>query len=82
MASFLNSLSNCRELCVAVTKSRTLRWAGHVARMGSGEVHIRFWWGKLIEGDHLEDAGLDEDNIKMDLRDVRWEHGLDRSGSG
>jgi hypothetical protein len=21
-----------------------------------------------------------EDNIKMDLREVRWEHGLDRSG--
>ena len=23
-----------------------------------------------------------EDNIKMDLREVGWEHGLDRSGSG
>ena len=23
-----------------------------------------------------------EDNIKMDLRDVGWGHGLDRSGSG
>ena len=23
-----------------------------------------------------------EDNIKMYLRDVRWVHGLDRSGSG
>jgi hypothetical protein len=23
-----------------------------------------------------------EDNIKRDLTDVRWEHGLDRSGSG
>jgi hypothetical protein len=40
--------------------------------MGSGEVHTRFWWGKLIEGDHLEDAGLGEDNIKMDLMDVGW----------
>jgi hypothetical protein len=23
-----------------------------------------------------------EDNIKMDLREVGWEHGLDQSGSG
>jgi hypothetical protein len=23
-----------------------------------------------------------EDNIKMELRDVGWEHGLDHSGSG
>jgi hypothetical protein len=22
-------------------------------------VHTRFWWGKLKEGDHLEDPGVD-----------------------
>jgi hypothetical protein len=23
------------------------------------EVHTRFWWGDLREGDHLEDPGID-----------------------
>jgi hypothetical protein len=27
--------------------------------MGTGEVHTRFWWVNLREGDHLEDPGLD-----------------------
>jgi hypothetical protein len=25
-----------------------------------GKVHPVFWWGNLIEGDHLEDLGVDE----------------------
>jgi hypothetical protein len=25
-------------------KSRTMRWAGHVARMGGGGMHIGYWW--------------------------------------
>ena len=29
------------------------------------------WWGNLTEEDHLEDTRVDEDNIKMDLREVR-----------
>jgi hypothetical protein len=32
---------------VRVIKSRRMRWAGHVARMGRGEVYTGFWWGKL-----------------------------------
>jgi len=31
-----------------VIKSRR-RWAGHVARMGRGEVCAGFWWGNLRE---------------------------------
>jgi hypothetical protein len=31
---------------------------------------------------NLVSHGLLEDNVKMDLREVRWEHGLDQSGSG
>jgi hypothetical protein len=27
-------------------KSRRMRWAGHMARMGEREVHIGFWRGK------------------------------------
>jgi hypothetical protein len=36
-----------------------VRWAGHVARMGSGEVYIEFWWGTLRERDHLGDPDVD-----------------------
>jgi hypothetical protein len=25
---------------------------------GKGYVHIGFWWGYLMEGDHLEDPGV------------------------
>jgi len=30
-------------------KSRRVRWAGHVARMGRGEVYTGFWFGNLRE---------------------------------
>ena len=39
----------CSPNIVQVIKSRRMRWAGHVARMGRGEVYTGFWWGKLIE---------------------------------
>jgi hypothetical protein len=25
-------------------KSRRMRWAGHVARMGRSGMHIEYWW--------------------------------------
>jgi len=34
---------------VRVIKSRRMRWAGHIARMGRGEVYTGFWWGNLRE---------------------------------
>ena len=34
-------------------------WAGHVARMGTGEVHIGFWLGDMRESGHLEELGGD-----------------------
>ena len=43
---------------VRVIKSRRMRWAGRVARMGKGEAYIGFWWGNLRERDHLEDPGV------------------------
>jgi hypothetical protein len=30
---------------IRVIKSRRLRWTGHIARMGRGEVLTGFWWG-------------------------------------
>jgi len=56
---------------VRVIKSRRMRWAGHVARMGRGEVYTGFWCGNLRERDHLEDPGLDgRINTHMDLHEV------------
>ena len=68
-----------------VIKSRRMGWAGHVACMGErrGEVHTGFWWGNLMERDHLGDPGID---WKIILRWIfrKWMrgHGLDRAGSG
>jgi hypothetical protein len=41
---------------VRVIKSRRMRWAGHVARVGKRR---GFWWGNLREIDRLGDLGLD-----------------------
>ena len=34
-------------------------WAGSLARMGTEEVYVGFWWGDLMEKDHFEDLGID-----------------------
>jgi hypothetical protein len=43
---------------VRMIKSRRMRWAGHVARMG-GEASIGFWWGNLRERYNLEYPAVD-----------------------
>jgi len=37
---------------VRVIKSRRMKWAGHVARMGEERGFIGSWWGNRREGDH------------------------------
>ena len=44
---------------VRVIKSRRMRWAGHVARMGEERGCIGCWWGNRREGDHWGDLGVD-----------------------
>jgi len=46
-------------IIVRVIKSRRMRLAGHVARMGIGEAYTVFWWTNLKERDHLGDPGVD-----------------------
>jgi hypothetical protein len=48
---------------VRVIKSRRMRWAGHVARIGREEACIGFWWGNLRERDDWENSGVDEGMI-------------------
>ena len=44
---------------VRVIKSRRMRWAGHVARMGEERGCIGSWWGNRRQGDHWGDLGVD-----------------------
>ena len=44
---------------VRVVKSRRMRWAGHVARMGRIEVCTGCWWGSLRERGHWGDQDVD-----------------------
>jgi hypothetical protein len=65
---------------VRVSKSRRMRWAGYVARLGRGEVFTGFWWGNLRERDHLEDPGVDGVIIlRWILRNWDVGYGLDRA---
>jgi hypothetical protein len=43
---------------VRQVKTRRMRLAGHVARMGEEKKCIRFWWESPKERHHLEDQGV------------------------
>ena len=60
---------------VRVVKSRRMRWAGNVARMGREEAYTGLWWGNLRERDHLGDPGVDE---RIILRCIfrKWDVGV------
>jgi hypothetical protein len=54
-------------------KSRRMRWAGHVARMGEGRNVYRVLMGKPEGKKPLERPRRRwEDGIKMDLREIGW----------
>jgi hypothetical protein len=63
-------------------KSRRMRWAEHVARMGEKRNAYRVLVGKL-ERKRLLGRPRRRwlGNIKMDLIEIGWD-GLDQSGSG
>ena len=56
----------CSPNILRVIKSRRIRWAGHVARMGKRRGVYRVWGGHLREGDHSGDPGVDGRTI------LRW----------
>jgi hypothetical protein len=45
-------LNNLYSLPNRMTKSRRMRWSGHVARMGRRGMHIGYWWESQNERDH------------------------------
>jgi hypothetical protein len=60
---------------VRVIKSRRMRLAGHVARMGRGEAYTRFGWGNLKERDNSGDPGVDGRTIlRWNFR--KWDVGI------
>jgi hypothetical protein len=70
-------------IIVRVVKSRRMRWAGHVARMGED----RGVYGVLVgKPEGKKPLGRPrrrwENNIKMDLQEVGGSWGLDGVGSG
>ena len=54
----LNDLYSSSNI-VRVIKSRRMRRAGHVARMGVERGCTGCWWGNRREGDHWGDLGVD-----------------------
>jgi hypothetical protein len=59
-------------------KSRRMRWAGHVARMGEGRKVYRVLVGKPEGKNHLEDRGADgKMGIRMHIREIGGGWGME-----
>jgi hypothetical protein len=72
----------CSPNIVRVIKSRRMKWAGHVGRMGEGRGMYRVLMGKL-EGkrSRWRTRRRWEGNIKIDLQELGCEH-MDWNRSG
>jgi hypothetical protein len=51
--------SNAVSFIVRVIKSRRIRWAEHIARMGESTGVYTVLWGNLKDKDNYEDPGVD-----------------------
>jgi hypothetical protein len=63
----------CSPSIIRIIKSRRMRWAGHVARMGEKRNAYRILVGKPEGKRPLgRPRRRWEDNIRMDLREIGW----------
>ena len=71
----------CSAIIIRLIKSRRTEMAGHVAHMGERSEY------RVLVGKPKGKRPLGrtrrrwEDNIKMDHREMGWDHGLDRTAS-
>ena len=65
----------CSPNIVRVIKSRRMRWAGHVARIGEERGCIRSWWGNRRERAYWGDLGVDG-WIILGWISRRWDVGI------
>jgi hypothetical protein len=65
----------CSPNIVRVIKSRRMRWAGHVARMGERRGDTGFWRGKLRERNLLEVPDVDG-RIILRWIFMKWDVGV------
>ena len=65
----------CSHNIVRVIKSRRMRWAGHVARVGVERERIGSWWGNRRERDHWVDLSIDG-WIILGWISRRWDVGI------
>jgi len=65
----------CSPNIVRVIKSRRMRWARHVARVGEGRGVYRVWWENLRERDHWGDPCVD---VRIILKRIfrKWDVGV------
>jgi hypothetical protein len=56
-------------------KSRRMRWAVYVARMGRREACIGFWWGNLRERNHWGDPAVNG-RIILEWIFRKWDVGV------
>jgi hypothetical protein len=57
---------------IRVIKSRMMRWAKHVARIGATRNAYIFWLESLKGRDRLEDLAFVGCGIKMELESMDW----------
>jgi hypothetical protein len=63
----------CSRSIIRIIKSRRMRWAGHITRMGEKGNAYRILMRKLEGRRPLRRPRRGwEDNIKMDLREIGW----------
>jgi hypothetical protein len=70
--------ANINVISIRQLKSRRMRWAGHVARMGEERKEYKVSVGKPEGKRPLgRPRRRWEDGIRMDLREIGWRRGVD-----